>query len=94
MLSPPSVALLVFLKKLSISGRTGSSLRSVASCCGGFSCFAAWALGAGLQELWYTGLVAPQHVGSSGTRDQTRVPCIGRRILYPWTTREALSFPF
>ena len=44
----------------------------------------------GLQELWCTGLVAPQHVGSSGTRDQTRVPCIGRRILYPWATREAL----
>jgi len=29
------------------------------------------------------GLVAPQHVGSSPTRDQTRVPCIGRGILIP-----------
>ena len=26
---------------------------------------------------------------SSPTRDRTRVPCIGRRILYHWTTREA-----
>ena len=33
------------------------------------------------QQLWHTGLVVPQHVGSSRTRAQTRVPCIGRRIL-------------
>ena len=35
------------------------------------------------------GLVAPWHVGSPGTRDQTHVPCIGRRILNHCTTREA-----
>ena len=34
------------------------------------------------------GLVAHPHVGSSRTRDQTRVPCIGRWILNDWTTRE------
>ena len=28
------------------------------------------------------GLVAPRHVGSSQTRDRTRVPCIGRWILF------------
>ena len=28
---------------------------------------------AGAQELWSTGLVAPQHVGSSQTRDRTHV---------------------
>ena len=28
------------------------------------------------------GLVAPRHVGSSWTRARTRVPCIGRRILF------------
>ena len=28
------------------------------------------------------------HVGSCWTRDQTRVRCIGRRILNHWTTRE------
>ena len=33
------------------------------------------------QQLWQTGLVAPQHVGSSRTRARTRVPCTGRRIL-------------
>ena len=33
------------------------------------------------QSLWLTGLVAPQHVGSSWTRAQSRVPCISRRIL-------------
>ena len=44
----------------------------------------------GLQELWHRGLVAPRHVGSSWTRDQTHVPCIGRWILHHWATREAL----
>ena len=38
--------------------------------------------------VWHTVLVAPQHVGSSRTRDQTRVPCIGRRILNHCTTKE------
>ena len=42
------------------------------------------------QQLWYTGLVAPRHVGSSRTRARTRVPCIGRRILNHCTTREVL----
>ena len=35
------------------------------------------------------GLVAPRHVGSSQTRAQTRVPCIGRQILNHCATREA-----
>ena len=34
------------------------------------------------------GLVAPQHMGSSRTRAQTRVPCIGRQILNHCATRE------
>ena len=32
-----------------------------------------------------------QHVGSSHTRDQTCVPCIGRQILNHWNTREVLA---
>ena len=36
-------------------------------------------------------LVAPRHVGSSWTRDQTRVSCIGRQTLHLWATREALD---
>ena len=36
-----------------------------------------------------TGLAALKHVGSSQTRDWTHVPCIARRILNHWTTREA-----
>ena len=40
-------------------------------------------------QLWRMGLVALRHVGSSGTRARTRVPCIGRRILNHCTTREA-----
>ena len=34
------------------------------------------------QQMWCTGLVALQHVGSSQTRDRTLVSCIGRWILY------------
>ena len=44
------------------------------------------------QQLWYMGLAAPQHVGSSQTRDPTCVPCIGRGILNPWTTYQVKSW--
>ena len=42
-------------------------------------------------QLWLTGSVAPQHVGSSQTRDHTNVPVryLGRQILNHWTTKEA-----
>ena len=40
------------------------------------------------------GLVAPWHVGSSLTRDQSCVPRIGRQILNYWTTREVLEGGF
>ena len=40
------------------------------------------------QQLWLTGSVAPRHVGSSWTRDRTRVPCIDRQILNHCATRE------
>ena len=41
------------------------------------------------QQLQCTGLVALRHVGSSQTRAQTRVLCIGRRILNHCATKEA-----
>ena len=40
----------------------------------------------------WEGLVAPRHVTSSATRDQTGVPCIAWQIFNHWTTREASSF--
>ena len=40
------------------------------------------------------GLSTPPHVGSSQTSDQTRVPCIGRRILNHCATREAQDCTF
>ena len=43
------------------------------------------------QQLWHTGLVAPQHVGTSQTRAHTRVPCFGSQILNHCTTREVPS---
>ena len=46
------------------------------------------------QKLWRTGLVAPQHVESSRTRDQASVCCTGRWVLNHWTTREVLPVPF
>ena len=42
------------------------------------------------QQLWLMGLVAPRHVGSSGTRARTRVLCIGRRTLNHCATGEVL----
>ena len=50
--------------------------------------------GAQAQYLWCTGLVALWHVGSSPTRDQTCVSCIGMWILIHCVTREVLSFTF
>ena len=46
------------------------------------------------QEFRCTGLVAPQHVGSSRTRARTRVPCIERWILNHCATREVLHIFF
>ena len=69
-------------------------------------CCRAWALGSGAsvvwlagsrvqaQYLWRVGLVALRHVGSSQTRHQTRVPCIGRRILNHCAAREVLESIF
>ena len=52
--------------------------------CGSF------AVARGLQ-LCFAGLVALQHMNlSSPTRDQTHIPCIGRRILNHWSSREVL----
>ena len=44
-----------------------------------------------VQLLWRMGLVALGHVESSWIRDQTRVSCIDRQILYHWATREVPS---
>jgi len=65
-----------------------SSLWYVGSHCGGFSCDKAQASRAQAQWLWCLGLVAARHGGSSWTRDQTCVPCIGWRILIHYATRE------
>ena len=62
-----------------------------ASRCGGFSCCE-------MQALWHSGFSSCgtqaylEHVRASQTRDQIRVPCIGRQILNHWTLREAPSF--
>ena len=84
------------------------SSRSARACHrGGLSCWRAQILGqVGLSSpasrapdhqlgncgLW--SLVAPQCVESSWTTDQTRVPCIGRRILNCWLTREVQKLCF
>ena len=61
--------------------RGGLSCGVWASHCGRFSY-------CGAPSLGRRGLVAPWHVGSSQTRDQTPVPCIGWWILNHWTPRE------
>ena len=61
----------------------------------GFSGCGSWALSrAQAQSLWFRSLVALWHVGSSRTRNRTRVSCIGRWILYHWATGEAQKFCF
>ena len=70
----------------------GLSLAAVSRCyslvaashrCGfrhlGFNSCNMWA-----QELQLTGSVAPRQVESFWTRDQSHVPCTGRRDSYPW----------
>ena len=44
-----------------------------------------------LQQVWHTGLPAPQYVRSSWTRDWTGAPGIARQILNHCTAREAQS---
>ena len=56
----------------------------------GLSCCGAQAPDAQAQQLWFTDLVAPRHVGSSQTRARTHVPCISRQTLNHCTTKEAL----
>ena len=70
-------------------------LRSMGSRHVGFSSCGTWAQQlwhtgsrAEAQQLWCMGLVAPPYVGSSRTRDQTCVPCIGRWILNHCANRE------
>ena len=69
-----------------------------ASHCGGFSCCGAQALGhAGFSSCTWApkcklSSCAPQHGGSSQTRDRAGIPYITRWILNHWTTREAPSF--
>ena len=56
----------------------------------GIFCCRAWALGLSGSVVVAHRLVDLKHVGFSWTRDSTRVPCIGRRILNHWTAREVL----
>ena len=65
-----------------------------ASHCCGLSRCGAQAPDTQAQRPWLTGPAALRHVGSSRTRAQTRVPCIGRRTLNHCATREALLLPF
>ena len=49
-----------------------------------------WALEHWLSSCGTRRFVAPRRVGSSQSKDRTRVPCIGRQTLNYWTTRRAL----
>ena len=73
---------------------TLSSCGVWASYCRGFSPCRAQALRVQTQKLWCIGWLSSRHVGSSCTRDQTCVPCIGRQIPNHWTTREILTETF
>ena len=70
---------------------TGSRREGFSSC--GSQAQQLWLAGSRVQaqKLWRMALVALQHVGSSQTRVQTHVPCIGRQILNHCATREVPS---
>ena len=70
------------------ASRAYSNCGAWASHGSGFSCCRAWALEYGFQSLWLMGLAALRHMGSSRTRDQTQVPCIGRLTPIHCTTGE------
>ena len=78
----------------------GSSLRwllllpSTSSGPTGFHGWSGWTLEPSTPSLWCMGLVAPRHVGSSWTKDWTRVSGIGRRILHHWATRKPRKWSF
>ena len=77
-----------------VAASRGCSLVAGHGRCGGFSCGALEhrpsVTAAGLLSSWgrCLGLVAPQQVGSSQTRDGTLVPYTGKQILVYCTTRE------
>ena len=81
--------------RLSLIAWAGATLACgvQASRCSSFSCCRTHALGVWAQWLWCMGLVAPWHVESSWTRDQTHVPCFGRWILIQCAGREVLASP-
>ena len=55
----------------------------------GFPCWRAWAHGRmGFSRCRMPAQLTPRHAGSSWARNQTCVPCIGRRILNQRTVRE------
>ena len=82
------------LRWLLLLRSTGSRRTGFSSC--GLRAQQLWLMGsrAQAQQLRHTGLVAPRHVGSSRTRDGTRVPCLGRWILNHCATREVPTISF
>ena len=60
-----------------------------ASLCSGSSSFGTQAVGDWASAVVVHRLSFPRHMGSSQTRDQTCISCIGRQIIYHWATREA-----
>ena len=85
--------LCIYLKYLSMAA-LGLPCNARAPHCGDFSRCGARALAHALLWLWCTDLVAPWHVGSSVTRDQMHVHCLGRWILNHRTTREVPVIAF
>ena len=85
---------LVFIWLLFVLSLAAASGATLHLWCRGSPCCGAQALEHGLEELRLMGLVALRHVVSSRTTDWIRVPCIGMRILNPWTTREAFCIVF
>ena len=74
--------------EFSLLCQTFCSCGAWVSYCGGSACCRTWASGRVGSGVVVHRLSWPMACVIFPTRDQTHVPCIGRQILNPWTTRE------
>ena len=101
MCSPVSLLIRCRLRWVCVAWRVLSALAGATLLSAGSSpqrAFSSWGTGPGVRsgssQALASGLIALWHAGSSQTRDQTLLPCRGRQILGPCTTRKVQAYEF
>ena len=72
----------LLIEVASLAAHRLKGVRSSVATARGLSCWDSWSLEHRLDSCGTQAYVAPQQAGSSWTRDQTSVSCVGGRILY------------